>query len=122
MTTRVRISAAFARPTAAQLAALAALGTATLQDAAGGRGVLDPRIKPLRAGMRVCGPDALRRIATRVARDDIARPGDFQRRMHGEIVEDGTRAGTTGDSGCLAHWSRAVLRVRNNCAHSSQSN
>jgi len=56
MAERRTISAAFARPTAAQLAALASLGTATLQDAAGGRGVLDPRLKSLRAGMRVCGP------------------------------------------------------------------
>lgn len=56
MAERRTISAAFARPSAAQLAALASLGTAMLQDAAGGRGVLDPRLKPLRTGMRVCGP------------------------------------------------------------------
>lgn len=81
MATRVRLSAAFARPTATQLAALAALGTATLQDAAGGRGVLDPRIKPLRAGMRLCGPaltcacPTLDNLAVHAALK-LARPGD----------------------------------------------
>jgi 4-hydroxy-4-methyl-2-oxoglutarate aldolase len=81
MPTHVRISAEFPRPSAAQLAALAALGTATLQDASGGRGVLDPRIKPLRAGMRVCGPaltcacPTLDNLAVHAALK-VARPGD----------------------------------------------
>ncbi len=81
MLKQLRISALFPRPSAAQLAALAALGTATLQDATGGRGVLDPRIKPLRAGMRVCGPaltcacPTLDNLAVHAALK-IARPGD----------------------------------------------
>ena len=81
MTTRRRISAEFARPTAAQLAALGAIATATLQDAAGGRGVRDARIKPLRAGMRLCGPaltcacPTLDNLAVHAALK-IARPGD----------------------------------------------
>ncbi|MFZ1429305.1 MAG: hypothetical protein WAS21_21320 [Geminicoccaceae bacterium] len=60
------VSADFARPTAQQLAAFAAIGAATAHEAMGRRGALDSAIKPILRGSRVLGP----------AFPSAGRPGD----------------------------------------------
>lgn len=98
-------------PSGAALAALAGLATATLADGTKGEGVLHAAIRPVRAGMRLCGPALTCRcppgdnLAVHAA-IKLLRPGDVlvvdaggatDRAVVGDLVADGAqRAGAVG--------------------------
>jgi len=99
------------RPSQAVLDALAGLAVATIADGAKGAGVMDAGMKPIRAGMRVCGPALTCRcppgdnLAVHAA-IKLLRPGDvlvvdgagaIDRAILGDLVAEGAqRAGAIG--------------------------
>jgi 4-hydroxy-4-methyl-2-oxoglutarate aldolase len=103
----VEIDGQFARPPAAVVEALGAMGPALLADSMAGRNVMDPRLRPVAPGQRVAGPAITAslepgdNLSMHVALH-LAQPGDV-------IVLTAPAPGSTGLWGDLATTS-AIAR------------